>query len=269
MEAEATPRKGPDKTTRVLRVIVALALGVAALGAVFAAAAYALTPAAVRHPASAHYHFRLQLIVDGRAVNFADQKFQTPFDKGVCSADLTREPFHFHDGLNQFVHVHWLGMTGGLWFKNYGWDVAGGVPGVLGYRFDRKALLAAAPIHGRVLPQPSREAEYYVYVSRDGSDYWRQSWTDFVKMDLEDFFKSKPPAPTSWLEWVVPAASAHSGHSHDPAVEAAASSEAELIRLNNVMGNVVIFAQKNEPTAEQVKARFEALVPLPESSCGG
>ena len=45
-------------------------------------------------------------------------------------------------------------------------------------------------------------------------------------------------------------------------------SEEELTRINNVIGNVVIFAQEKEPTKEQIKARFDNLVPLHDSTCG-
>jgi hypothetical protein len=45
-------------------------------------------------------------------------------------------------------------------------------------------------------------------------------------------------------------------------------SEEELTRINNVIGNVVIFTQEEEPTKEQVKARFDNLVPLHDSTCG-
>ena len=43
----------------------------------------------------------------------------------------------------------------------------------------------------------------------------------------------------------------------------------ELKILNNILGNVVIFVQKDQPTAEQVKTQFAALEPLSNSVCGG
>ena len=45
--------------------------------------------------------------------------------------------------------------------------------------------------------------------------------------------------------------------------------EQELTELNHVVGNIVIFAQKDRPTNQQVKDRFAHLVPLPQSTCGG
>jgi len=46
-------------------------------------------------------------------------------------------------------------------------------------------------------------------------------------------------------------------------------SEEELKKINNLLGNVVIFVQPNEPTSEQVKAKFDKLIPLGDSVCGG
>jgi hypothetical protein len=43
----------------------------------------------------------------------------------------------------------------------------------------------------------------------------------------------------------------------------------ELKRLNNVIGNVVIFVQKDKPTDQQIKAKFDHLIPVSESACAG
>lgn len=45
--------------------------------------------------------------------------------------------------------------------------------------------------------------------------------------------------------------------------------EEELKEINNLIGNVVIFVQPNEPTNEQIQARFNNLEPLGLSACGG
>jgi len=45
--------------------------------------------------------------------------------------------------------------------------------------------------------------------------------------------------------------------------------EIELKKINNLLGNVVIFVQETEPTQEQIKLRFDNLQPLGESVCGG
>ena len=48
-----------------------------------------------------------------------------------------------------------------------------------------------------------------------------------------------------------------------------AKTEEELKKINNLIGNIVIFVQPNEPTSEQIQARFNNLEPLSLSVCGG
>jgi hypothetical protein len=43
----------------------------------------------------------------------------------------------------------------------------------------------------------------------------------------------------------------------------------ELKSINNFLGDVVIFVQPGEPTQDQVQARFQSMVKLDKSTCGG
>lgn len=254
MEPTQTPIPAPDRTAAVLRKVLAAVIGLIVLGALAVGYLYAFSPAAVRAPHSTHYHFRMQLINDGTPVNFAPDPFQTAFNTDNCTAALTREPIHFHDNLDQFVHIHWSGMTGGLVLKNYGWNFLGGPDDTLGYRFDQLPKLTKVPIHGRDLPKPPSGPSFYVYTGTpDG--YTERKWSDFLHQDLRDFFAGSPSA--GLLDRLVPTALAHN------------ADEAELARINDVQGSVVIFAQKTRPTDDQIKDRFNHLIPLPESSCGG
>jgi hypothetical protein len=250
-EAPVTPPKKSGQSIWLLRGLVAV-LAVVTLAV---SAAYALSPEAIRHPKTTHYHFRLQIINDGKEVNFGSSAFQTEFNKDICSAKITKEPVHFHDGLGQFVHIHWAGMTGGLVLKQYGWNLIGGVPGALGYRFDQLPQIQPVNIHGRALPQPPAGAHYYIYTG-DDSGYRERSWNDFLHQNLEDFFGKHVSARTNLLDWFVPVASAH-------------GDDEKLTELNHVLGSAVIFIQKDKPTDAQVKERFQHLVPLPQSACGG
>jgi len=260
-ESEVSEPKRSDPLTRVLRRVLAAIGAVVVVAGFWLAYAYATTPEALRHPSHAHYHFRLQILVGGNPVNFADAKYQTPENTDICTAALTKEPVHFHDRLDQFVHIHWDHITGGIVLKNYGWNFIGGTGLTLGYRFDQFPKLVRVPIHGRELPKPPIGSHYYVYVSNtvtNPTDYWEQSWDDFLRLNLRDFFSVAPGVPNkqTWLNRLVPTASAH-------------GDDEQLAALNDVLGNVVIFVQKKPPTADQIKARFTDLIPLPESSCGG
>lgn len=230
--------------------------------------AYLVSPAGIRNPRMEHYHFRMQLIVDGRAMDFGKGVFQTPYAKGQCSADLAVEPIHFHDQKDQFVHIHWDGMTGGLVLKNYGWNFVGGADSRLGYRLDELPRIKSVPIFGNILGQEPDSAEFWVYTG-DGNSYQKRSFDDFLKKDIEQFFnkESNFPKPTSLMNKLFPKAYAHGTESHDETLSA--DEEERLQRLNNLIGNVVIFVQKSEPSAESIKARFADLEPLSESTCAG
>lgn len=259
----------------ILYAVVGLVL-VSILSAVgFFGYTYAQTPEAIRQPSFEHYHFRTQLVVNGEAVNFAEDKYQQSYDVGACSDEVAPEPFHFHDGMDQMTHIHWDGMTGGLLLKNYGWNLIGGSDGSLGRHYGNGNMMptGTASVYGDVLPELPDDANFYVYIGDEGG-YEQKAWEDFLNQDLEAFFGVQSllsqDEQSSLPDWLIPPAYAHSseddGHSSDDSDEL---SEAELTRINNLIGNVVIFAQEDEPTDEQVRERFNNLVPLQDSACGG
>jgi len=160
--------KTPASTLALRWAVAAVALVVAgALG--WYGWAWAASPQSIRHPVKDHYHFRMQVIVDGLSINFADSKYQTPVGSDICTAAITKQPFHFHDNLDQFVHVHWAGMTGGLLMKNYGWNQVGGPMGLLGYNFESLLKFHAVPVHQGSLPAPAKGDHYYIYTGTDES----------------------------------------------------------------------------------------------------
>jgi hypothetical protein len=226
-----------DRLAPVLRWITAIIVTVIVLGGSFVAYAYFSTPDPLRRPVQAHYHFRLQVVNGGQIVNFADAKYQTAFNDDNCSALITKEPIHFHDNLSQFVHIHWAHMTGGILLKNYGWNLIGGTDTILGYRFDALPKLTSTPIHGRALPTPPKGAHYFVYESSmaNPGSYHQKVWADFLQQDLRTFMGAGP-APKS-------------ASTSDTADE-------KLAQLNDVI-------------ATQIQARFDDLIPLPNSVCGG
>jgi hypothetical protein len=239
MDTTPAETKRPDPLAKILRVVLSVMLGVIIGVGAWVWYVYAVTPAAIRHPSSAHFHFRLQVITGGAPSNFAENIFQTPFNKDICTAALTAQPVHFHDNEDQFVHIHWAGISGGLLLKDYGWNLIGGPGDSLGWRFDKLPSLSRVAIHSQALPSIPSGSKFYVYVGNQDS-YQDRRWDDFLHQNLDTFL----PATT------IP-------------------SERDAAKLNNVRASVVIFAQKNKPTAAQVHDRFQKLVPLPTSSCSG
>lgn len=250
------------KKAIVFSVVMVIA-GLASLAAYM----FAVSPAAIRTPALDHAHFRLSLIADGTPVDFGGEPFQKQ-SQAYCTDDLSEEPIHFHDRKNQFVHLHWKGVTGGLVLKNYGWNMIGGPNNILGYRSDRLPLANVVPIYGEVLPTLPRHAKLWVYTGTTDA-YQLRSTQDFLFQDLETFFGRASTVgvrqPDIWRDMFFASASAHDGVDH----EADRKSQAELSDINNLLGDVVVFAQANKPQGDQIKDAFHNLEPLTESTCGG
>lgn len=235
---------------------------------------YASTPSHLRNPEFEHYHLRTQIVVDGELVDFSREEFQEEYDK-TCSAELTGQPVDFHDDTDQMAHVHWRGVTGGEFLKFYGWNLIGGGDDSLGRRYDQGMMrMHYIDTAGDLLPEIPENAKYYVYVG-DANSYEQKEWDEFLDMDLEDFLGKKSylntNSETSFnpFDWVTQRAYAHGteddGHG-EPELE---NDEEKLERINNLIGNVVIFVQDTEPTEQQIQERFANLVPLSDSVCGG
>jgi hypothetical protein len=233
---------------------------------------YVASPQAVRKPKLDHYHFRMQILVNGKAENFADPKYQVTYVKDQCTADLPEQPIHFHDNKDQFVHIHWQDITGGMVLKYYGWNYISGLPDALGYRFD-KTPPKKVPIHSNDLPTVPKDANFHVYIG-DEHGYVERNFADFKNQKLEQFFGKTSNFPgrdvqSSFLNWLVPKATAHGTEDHSVVSDINETQEEKLTRINNLIGNVVIFVQKDRPTDQQIQDRFNRLEPLSESTCGG
>jgi len=238
---------------------------------------YASTAGHMRMPTLDHYHFRTQLLVEGEIVDFSDDKFQQEYDKDTCSADLSGTPIDFHDSVGQMTHVHWGGITGGELLKYYGWNLIGGDDDSMGTRFDQGFIsMHNIPIYGDLLPDIPEGSNFYLY-SGDEHGFEVGDWDKFLKSDLEDFFgvqsllhDDDEATGFNILDLFSDTAYAHGEvvdeHSEDDPNE---SDEERLTRINNLIGNIVIFVQVDVPSNEEVAERFENLIPLMDSTCGG
>ncbi len=238
---------------------------------------YAASPAVIRDPKLEHYHFRMQILVNGKAEDFSSKAYQTGYAKDQCNANLPEQPIHFHDNKDQFTHIHWEGMTGGMVMKYYGWNYIGGLNNALGYKLDDLKNIQKVTTHGDYLPAIPKDAKFYIYTG-DEKSYQAKSFDEWKNQDLEKFFgvTSNSPAhkinygqPVSFIDKLFPKAFAH-GTAEDSGRNNSNETQAEkLTRINNMLGNVTIFVQEDKPTDQQIKERFNNLEPLSDSTCGG
>lgn len=269
--------KAKSHFSKRLTITVGLVLALLLVLLSYASYIYAASPVVIRDPKLEHYHFRMQILVNGKAKNFNTKSYQTGYAKDQCNADLPEQPIHFHDGKDQFTHIHWEGITGGMVMKYYGWNYIGGLPNALGYRLDKLSDPQKVPIHGNELPAAPKDATFYVY-SGDEKSFKARSFDDWKNQDLEKFFgvTSNFPAhkintgeSVNLLNKLFPKAYAHGTANDTDGDDGTETEQEKLTRINNLVGNVVIFAQKDKPTDQQVKDRFSNLLPLDDSTCGG
>ena len=278
--SKVTEQEAP-KSKRGLSKRIKIAFGV--VGALllvpisYAGYVYAASPAVIRDPKLEHYHFRMQILVNGKAEDFSSKAYQTGYAKDQCNANLPEQPIHFHDNKDQFTHIHWEGMTGGMVMKYYGWNYIGGMNNALGYKLDNLKDPQKVTTHGNYLPAVPKDATFYVYTG-DENGYKERSFDDWKSQDLEAFFDKTSNFPahdinkgkqTSLLDKVLPKAYAHGTEDDADGNDGSETEQEKRTRINNLVGSVVIFAQKDKPTDQQIKDRFNKLLPLDDSTCGG
>jgi len=110
--------------------------------------------------------------------------------------------------------------------------------------------------------------------------YTARSFDDWKNQDLEEFFGTTSNSPAhdtninggeqaGLVNQLFPTAYAHGSENDSDGADASENEQEKLTRINNLLGNVVIFAQKDKPTDQQIKERFSDLEPLSDSTCGG
>lgn len=274
---EENHQKGISRRRTRLFIVLAVLAVLLLVPLSYAGYVYAASPAVIRDPELEHYHFRMQILVNGKAEDFSSKAYQTGYAKDQCNANLPEQPIHFHDNKDQFTHIHWEGMTGGMVMKYYGWNFIGGMSNALGYKLDNLKDIQKVNTHGNFLPAVPDDAKFYIYTG-DENGYQEKSFDSWKDQDLEQFFDKTSNSPahelnkqTSLLDKLFPKASAHGAENHSttPGETATETEDQKLTRINNMIGNVVIFVQKDKPTDQQIKERFNDLEPLSDSTCGG
>lgn len=268
----ATQAEGSKKRPKRIMKYVALSVSAIILLAVGVYGFFFLTtPSYIRTPAFQHYHFRTQLVVNDTPVDFSKDAFQGKKSTTIgCSAEVGSAPIDFHDNIDQMTHIHWDGMTGGEFLKYYGWNLIGGNDNSLGNRYDNGLIPSPVATYGNVLPELPANTNFYVYIG-NADGYEKKEWKQFLREDFETFFGKKSNVGASDevsfnpLDWLFPTAAAHGGVDDGHASD---KTEEELTRINNLLGNVVIFVQQDEPSDKEITARFTNLIPLGESTCG-
>jgi hypothetical protein len=243
---------------------------------------FAITPSNFWSPKIDHSHFRLQYVFEGKNEDFGSSQYQQDYLKDVCDGSLSKSPIHFHDDRNQLVHLHWQRITGGEVLKYYGVNKIGGLDDLMGVKLDDllQYKYTTIPIHGKNLPQPKEGDQFWVY-SGDEKGFEKREFNDFLNQDLETFLNKGSKIRLQFEEAANESKNSFNllsvkvnAHSETPAASISQDAGSlptpeELKDINNLLGNIVIFVQSDEPSNEQVQSKFANLEPLSNSVCGG
>jgi hypothetical protein len=233
---------------------------------------YFATPTRLAYPKTDHSHIRLQYVYHGKSEDFGSNKYQVKYDKNVCNGGITDTPLHFHDNEDQVLHLHWQRLTGGDILKYYGNNKTVGLGNVMGFRLDKLAINHFPDVvnnFGDILPKTEKEDKYYVYTG-EKDNYIKRDFNDFINKDIESFL-GKNSILREQFEEVNKTSNIFETnvYAHSEVTKNSNKSEEELKQINNLLGNIVIFVQKDEPSNDKVKERFDNLAPLEDSVCGG
>lgn len=272
MKSNNSSSKKPLKiqTIVISSLLVIASIIFIAISGLYIANVYTLTPSHIRKPVVDHYHLRMQLFVDGEYIDFSADKFQEPYEAGQCDESLPISPIHFHDNKDQYIHIHWDGITGGEVLKNYGINRIDGLEQGLGYRTDLGIIPQKVKIHGNIINDTKKTI--FIYQVEESGEIRLRNTQEFLNQDLETFFgikssisKQREEAELlSFLPNFTPTVFAHDG-----GPKSSSKSEAELKKLNDVLGDLIVFIQDEEPTQDDVLKHVDNFVELDESTCGG
>ncbi len=237
-------------------------------------------PDNIAYPEYEHAHIRLSFSYNGVEENFASDKYQEGYSKDQCESGITKTPLHFHDKKNHILHLHWQAITGGQILKYYGLNKIDWFDSYIGIRAskDEEVNLSLIPIHAKALPKLTNEDKLWIY-SGSNEKFELKSTDDFLQKDIETLLGIKSTIKESLdnekkQSFKLLTANAHSTDDDKETKtqnqnNTITNNQEELKKINNLLGDIVIFAQPEKPSDEKVKEKFSNLEPLSESTCGG
>jgi hypothetical protein len=222
----------------------------------------------LNNPVPTFYQLRMQLVIDNNMVNFSENSFQVSSNDETCSETITKEPFYVAKNKSQLIKVRWEGLTGGEIIKYFGLNYIGGFDDILGFRFDAFPAVSKINTHGKNLNIPKKEDNMYIYKG-NRLDYTKVTTQDFLYKDLELILKKSKIRQkhdenkvNRWFDNIFVSAEGNNEISLQPQY-----TDGQLNEINDLIGNIVVFIQDQEPTSDQVADRFANLEPLDANAC--
>lgn len=155
------------------------------------------SPRPITFPKKAEYQARLQIVVEGDAIDFSQQPFQNNALE-LCSNDIIDRPFGVYEGNSQIIHMHWENLTGANLLRNYGFKNTGPFENYLGVNLNNFPDYEPISIQGNLITTPEETFEYYVYTGNQFT-YTRRDETEFLNRSIKDLLTRELGEKYNWL----------------------------------------------------------------------
>lgn len=149
----------------------------------------------ITFPKTTHTHAMIKFYNNGSIYKTNLFNAMSPSDQTLCSGLITSEPIHFHDNVEDIIHLHWDNITGGQVLKYLGANYIGGFNNLMGIRLDRLNKYKITPIYTKDKAlKPYPESLVKIYIKKVSStNYEKVSLSDFIKLELSSLDPSYKP----------------------------------------------------------------------------
>ncbi len=152
------------------------------------------SPKSISVPQKSNDIVRIQVIINGEKVDFANSIYQDSDKSLVCNDELATKPMAFLANQNQILHLKWQDINGKIFLKNYGFENTGPFKDYLGIRIDMLPNIKPVSIFEEALPKPKKPYNLFVYTG-DKFSYEQRDENSFLLKPFDRFLSEVDKKP--------------------------------------------------------------------------
>ncbi len=215
-------------------------------------------------PQYEYAHIRLRVFVEGTEIDVGNNPNGTRLFQGACSAVLQKEPLATILKDPHSIRLMWKGVKLQDVFTYLGLRDTD----FFGYVFSPSFGVKKIPLEAKSIIVAPEATPRFLFI-RTGEGYIEREISDWFGKSIEDVFGRSSQIRLSWYTPNIASAHEEEGEintsSTDPLVILQEQEEAR--RLNNVLGEGVLFIQHSRPENDQIQRAFDTFPLLSGSLC--
>ena len=183
-----------------------------------------------------------------------------------CGLAVTEKPFYLDKDKKNVVQVRWEGMTGGELLKYYGFNYLSGLNDLIGVQY--RGPFDIKPVRPLAVSKLTSSDLLYIYSGSD-KDFKLLNSQNFLYQDLENTIKKsrlrtkrEKESSKLILDTISVSGEESSGLTLEPQL-----TEGQLNDINNIVGSLAIFIQRDTPSNTDVINSFNSMERLSSESC--